>query len=256
MAIETRIQPRQTIQNVAYSILFLGMAIWGWVDYSITIPAAEAAFKEYVEAEKSKSTLEERSRVQTLTDAEKAEYTASLGTLAKYKEKPAEPAAYDRAIQLWMWIVGCGVLGVPWFVYSQWRLSRNRFRMDDDGSLSTVARKFSATEIVGVDMSRWMAKSIAVVEVADGSRIELDDYKYKGVEDMVAALATRFYPGEWTSDARPIGDPKSRDTKRTQLEEAARQQADGEQGEAASPGDSDRANEQDSGGDGDGPPSR
>jgi len=29
----------------------------------------------------------------------------------------------------------------------------------------------------------------------------------------VAKLAARFHPGKWTSDARPVGDPKSRDTK-------------------------------------------
>jgi hypothetical protein len=240
MAIETRIQTRQTVQNVAYAVLCLGLAIWGWVDYSISIPAAEAAFKEYVEAEKSKSTLEERSRVQALTDAEKTEYTTSLGTLAKYKEKPAEPAAYDRAIQLWMWIVGCGVLGVPWFVLAQWQLSRKRFRLGDDGSLATRDRTIPATDITGIDMSRWMSKSIAAVQLSDGSKIELDDYKYKGVEDIVAALASRFYPGEWTSDARPIGDPKSRDTKRAQLEEAALEQQE--------------ATEQDSRRDSDGPP--
>jgi hypothetical protein len=37
----------------------------------------------------------------------------------------------------------------------------------------------------------------------------------------VALLAARFYPGEWTSDARPIGDPKSRDTKKAEQEERA-----------------------------------
>jgi hypothetical protein len=37
----------------------------------------------------------------------------------------------------------------------------------------------------------------------------------------VAAFAARFYPGEWTSDARPVGDPKSRDTKRALAEQAA-----------------------------------
>jgi hypothetical protein len=61
-------------------------------------------------------------------------------------------------------------------------------------------------------MSQWMSKSTAFVEISDGPRIKLDDYKYAGIEDLVAVLAARFHPGEWTSDARPIGDPKSRDT--------------------------------------------
>jgi hypothetical protein len=115
-------------------------------------------------------------------------------------------------VQLWLYIVGCGVAGVPWFIWAQWQLSRKRFKLNDDGSFVSAEGTFAADQIAGIDMSKWMAKSIARVETADGRKIELDDYKYKGVEDIVATLAARFHPGEWTSDARPVGDPKSRDT--------------------------------------------
>ena len=213
MAIETRIQPRQTIQNVAYGILCLGLGIWGWYDYAVKIPTSEAAFHEYTAAMDRKGALEKFTTERALTDGEKAEYNAVQGTLAKYKEKPAEPAAYDRAVQLWLYIVGCGVLGAPWFAYAQWNLSRSRFRLGDDGAFECAEGKFRADQITGIDMSRWMLKSIAVVQVEGGRNILLDDYKYKGVEDIVAQLAQRFEPGKWTSDARPIGDPKSRDTK-------------------------------------------
>ena len=105
-------------------------------------------------------------------------------------------------------------MGVPWFAWAQWRLSRSRYRLNDDGSFDCGAGSFAHDEVTGIDMDRWMAKSIAFVLLKDGRRIELDDFKYKGVEDIVAALAARFHPGQWTSDARPIGDPKSRDTKK------------------------------------------
>ncbi|MEY5061411.1 MAG: hypothetical protein RIS45_1332, partial [Planctomycetota bacterium] len=58
MAIETRIQPRQTIQNLAYGVICLVLAIWGWYDYSVKIPAAEAAFREYTAAAERKGALE------------------------------------------------------------------------------------------------------------------------------------------------------------------------------------------------------
>jgi len=213
MAIETRIQPRQTLQNVAYGIICLALGIWGWYDYAIKIPAQEAAFVEFTAAEKVKSALEETARTTPLNEQQKAEYTVARELLEfKYKEKPAEPAAYDRAVQLWLYIVGCGVAGVPWFAWAQWQLSRKRFKLNDDGSFVSAEGTFAADQIAGIDMSKWMAKSIARVETADGRKIELDDYKYKGVEDIVATLAARFHPGEWTSDARPVGDPKSRDT--------------------------------------------
>jgi hypothetical protein len=77
-------------------------------------------------------------------------------------------------------------------------------------------------------MANWMEKSIATVVTTDGKRINLDDYEYKGVEDIVAVLAARFHPGQWTSDARPIGDPKSRDTKKALAEAEAAAAAAGD----------------------------
>jgi len=212
MPIETRIQPRQTFWNCLYAVLCLGLGVWGWYDYSVKIPRKESEFAEYSTAEKAKSALEKQVQTTPLTDAEKADYNAALATLAKYKEKPAEPAAYDRAVQLWLYIVGCGILGTPWFLIAQWRLSRAKYRLDDNGDFSAPEGRFRADELVDIDMSRWMSRSTAVVVAADGRRIQLDDYKYQGTEEMVAKLAARFHPGKWTSDARPIGDPKSRDT--------------------------------------------
>lgn len=212
MPIVTRVQKRQTIQNVAYAVICLGLGIWGWYDYAVTIPRDQAAFDEFMAAEASKSDLEERSRTAMLTDEQKREFRAAEEVLARYTEKPTEPAAYDRPVQLWLYIVGCGVLGTPWFLYAQWNLQRRRYRLEDDGSFHAPEGTFAKDDLVGIDMSRWMEKSIALVETRGGARILLDDYKWSGIEDIVAALAARFHPGEWTSDARPIGDPKSRDT--------------------------------------------
>ncbi|MCE2883515.1 MAG: hypothetical protein LW806_01255 [Planctomycetaceae bacterium] len=227
MAIETKVQTKLTLQNTAYAVLCLGLALWGWYDYSIKIPAQQAAFEEYAAAEKTKSELENLAKATALSDAEKEQFRAASDVLLRYKdEKPAEPAAYDRPVQLWLYIVGCGVMGVPYFVWVQFSLSRRRYRLDDDGTLHAPEGTFAPEKIAGLDLTKWMAKSIATVEVEGGTKITLDDYKYKHVEDIVAALAARFYPGEWTSDARPIGDPKSRDTKKAQ-EEAEKRAADG-----------------------------
>lgn len=220
MAIETQVQRRQTLQNVAYAVLCLALALWGWYDYEIKIPAKQAAFDEYVAAEKTKSELENLAKAAGLSDAEKEQFRVANDVLNRYKdEKPAEPAAYDRPVQLWLYIVGCGVLGVPWFVWAQWQISRRRYRLDDDGTFHAPEGTFSREQIVGIDLTTWMSKAIAWVEVEGGRRIQLDDYKYRFTEDIVGVLAQRFYPGEWTSDARPIGDPKSRDTKKALAEQ-------------------------------------
>lgn len=217
MAIETKVQTKLTLQNTAYAVLCLGLALWGWYDYSVSIPRQQAAFEEYAAAEKTKSELENLAKATSLSDAEKEQFRTASDVLLRYKdEKPAEPAAYDRPVQLWLYIVGCGVMGVPYFVWLQFSLSRRRYRLDVDGTLHAPEGTFAPGKIASLDLTKWMAKSIATVEVEGGTKITLDDYKYKHVEDIVAALAARFYPGEWTSDARPIGDPKSRDTKKAQ----------------------------------------
>lgn len=218
MPISTRIKTSVTAKNVVVSLVCLGFGLWGWYDYAIKIPRERADYLEFTQAEKVRGELEAVSKTSVLNEEQLKRFKESAATLARFTEKPSEPASYDDDIQLWVYIVGCGVLGTPWGIWAQWRLSRRRFRLDDDGTFHTRESTFSPDQLADIDMSRWMEKSIATVVTGDGVRIDLDDYYYQGVEDIVAALAARFYPGEWTSDARPIGDPKSRDTKKALAE--------------------------------------
>ena len=77
--------------------------------------------------------------------------------------------------------------------------------MNDDGSLHTPEGDFARDEIVGLDMDRWMSKSIAYAETKD-AKIKLDDYIYKNMHLIVGALAQRFAPDKWTEEAKKI-DP-------------------------------------------------
>ncbi|MEY3026859.1 MAG: hypothetical protein RLZZ238_1756 [Planctomycetota bacterium] len=234
MAIQTRIQPRQTIQNVAYAVICLGLGLYGWYDYSIAYPAQDAIAAQ---KDEYKATYDELLKVpaEARTPEQQARLKEADAFLIEHKEAPAKREAFDYQIQLWLFIVGCGVLGTPWFVWAQWQLSRRRFRLDDDGSFHAAEGSFNAAQITGIDMNRWMSKSIAYVEIEGGRRIAIDDFKYKGVEDIVAQLAARFHPGQWTSDARPIGDPKSRDTKRQLEQQAAEAAASAQATEAGDP---------------------
>jgi hypothetical protein len=221
MAIETKVRTSLTIKNLVVGLVCLGFGLWGWYDYSVVIPKERADFAEFTAAEKSRSELEVAARNGPLTDEQKQLFKEVDATLARFTEKPSEPASYDDDIQLWVYIVGCGVLGTPFFVYAQWKLTRRRYRLDDDGTLHAPEGNFGPAQLAEIDMNNWMEKSIATVVTTDGTRINLDDYEYKGVEDIVAVLAARFHPGQWTSDARPIGDPKSRDTKKALAEAEA-----------------------------------
>jgi hypothetical protein len=120
-------------------------------------------------------------------------YIDQVGTVAA-------PAKYDRIMQ-WLFIA-CLPL-VPYFLWTVAQTHRRRHALDDDGTLHTPQGAWGAHEIADVDMSRWMAKSIATVIHRDGSRVRLDDYKHRNMHLIVGALASRLHPEAWTADARP-----------------------------------------------------
>jgi hypothetical protein len=211
MAIETTLQPRQTWMNLLYAFLCAALALWGAYDYWVSIPAREAAVALYERASHTFSELQDKAsaheRSPATAPALTAEETAALvqaqADLATFRnEKPNPPASYDRFVQVWFYMVGCGVLGTPWFLWAWFAARRKHYSMDDDGALHAPEGVFQPEEIADIDMSRWMSKSIATVRTTDGRSIVLDDYKYRNMHLIVGALAVRFHPEAWTEDAR------------------------------------------------------
>lgn len=211
MAIETSLQPRQTRLYLIYAVLCVAFALWGAYDYWVSIPRREAAVARYSDASEVFSRLQDRasahqsapSAAPPLTDAEQAQLLAAQETLAEFRnEKPEPPAGYDRAVQVWLYMVGCGVLGAPWCLWAWFSMRNKRFRLDDDGTLHYPGGSIAPEDMKDIDMSRWMAKSIATVHGDDGRAIKLDDYKYRNMHLIVGAIAQRFHPEDWTEDAR------------------------------------------------------
>jgi hypothetical protein len=206
MAIRTSIQPRQIIRNVVMLLLCVGFGIWGWYDFAIKIPALETAVTEHAKLLAVTDSAERRkAEGGTLTAAEIEAYEMARAELAaRFKERPEPPAAYDRAVQLWVYVVGCGILGTVWCIWALWSLSRKRYALEDDDSLVLPEGRYPVADLKGIDMSRWMEKSIAVVELPNGDKALLDDYKYKNVDRIVGAIAQRFHPDDWTDEAKPV----------------------------------------------------
>jgi hypothetical protein len=243
MAIQTSVKRSFILWNVLYIVLCGGLGAWGAYDYWVTIPDQERAVVEYEELTARRGNLEIRGVLWTLikkksdgtitesedeslatmrtefekagvqqpppplSEAEVAEYEAIKVTLKDDFENtaPEPPASYDGWVNFWIYFVGTGILGTPWFV---WKLLSRRgqaWRLEDDGSFSTPDGVFAAEEIDDIDMSIWMKKSIAKVIIKDrAERITLDDYEYADVYRIVGALASRLHPDEWTEEAKPI----------------------------------------------------
>ena len=210
MAVETSLQPRQKWWNILYAVICGGLALWGAYDYWVTIPRREEAVQRYDAAAARYEELEAKTRpatpggpVGTLTPAEIEEYKEAKATVDK--GKPVAPAAYDRPVQLWLYIVGCGVLGVPWFLWQWLAVAGNKYRLKDDGTLEVPGGPaIAASDIEDIDMSRWMSKSIATVKARDGRLVVLDDYKFRNIHLIVGSIASRMHPEDWTEDARDL----------------------------------------------------
>ena len=110
------------------------------------------------------------------------------------------PGKYDRLTQ---WAFIACLPCAPYFFWMYFVTRRRRYTLDDDGTLHTPAGTWPADELADIDMNRWMAKSIAWVIHRDGARVKLDDYKFKGLHQIVGAIASRLYPDDWDENARP-----------------------------------------------------
>ncbi len=229
MPIETSIQPRQKLIHIAYTIACLGLGIWGGYDYWVTIPNQELVFNEFTTLMSEKDALEAKSRSVPLGVDDGKRYNEVKAELAaRFVEAPTPVGAYDRAVQLWLFVIGCGVLGAPYFPWMLWSKSKRFFRLDDDGTLHTAEGTFRREDITGIDMKRWMSRSIASIEVTNRMPISIDDYWYRNGYLIVGAIAHRFDPDAWTIDAR--------DVKKLAAQEAKRKLAESRQEDADAPG--------------------
>ena len=205
MRVETKIQRRYLAWNLAYGLTCAILGAWGAWDYWVTIPKREAAVAEYIAAVATRDELVTIRASRPLSNEEIGKYETAEATLARYAiSAPVAPPAYDRPLQFWVYFVGCGVLGTPWVVWLQIRARSQRFSLEDDGTVNTPQGSFTTNQVTGIDMSRWMSKSVAVLETTDGRRIRLDDYVHDGMHLIVGEVAHRFHPEVWTPNAREV----------------------------------------------------
>ncbi len=210
MAIETTLQARQKWWNILYAVICAVLGAWGAYDYWVTIPRKEAEVAAYEVAATAAEEMEAKARAATaapggaqpLSVEDVKAYEAAKAVVDK--GKPVAPAAYDRPVQLWLYIIGCGVLGVPWFLWEWLSAASKKYRLNADGSFEFNGRTIPMEDIADIDMAKWMSKSVATVVAKDGTRITLDDYKFKNSNLIIGGIAARLYPNDWDTDGRDL----------------------------------------------------
>ena len=201
--------------NSLYLLMMLVFGVWGAYDYWVKIPNQEIAAIEY-EAFAEELRILQESEVKPLPEAQAIRYEEVKLILKERFDNtpPPFPASYDRPLNLWVYFIGCGVLGTPWFAWKLIRQPRIDATLEEDGSLVTRQGTFTADQITDINMSKWMSKSIASVLVEGKDEpIVLDDYVYQNTYLIVGKLANRFYPDEWSEEAKVItSDSTSEDS--------------------------------------------
>ena len=228
MAITTRVTPFYAGQKLFAALLCLVFGVWGAYDYFYKIPHQDNTFNRYQSLQNRMSELEQQlvkqggfgtpEQAQELQDL-KVEMLAISPTGAE----PVKPGKFNRATQ---WVYMACLPAVPIFLILFINATRQRYRLEDDGTLRFEGDKelksgaWSSDEIVDIDMSRWMAKSIAYAVHADGRRLKLDAYIHKDLHLIIGAIASRLHPDQWNAEAKMV-------------KSAAGDQADDSEGDAS-----------------------
>jgi len=208
MAIQSRLATGYWMRKAILTVLFFGFGLWGVYDGWLAWPREAAAWREYNDVYLR---LEDRVRKGESLIGE--DFRTWNELKAKYPQTPRERTETDVGIQRWIIVPLC--FGVGALFLLTWRLSARRsYTYNDDGRLVAPEGVFRADEMTGIDMTRWMSKSIAMLEIAGGPKgggtaVKLDAWIYAGLEDIIETLNKRFHPEEYKSDdaAEPDAEP-------------------------------------------------
>jgi len=242
MKVRTSARPYPFILNLAFALFCLGGAAWGAYDYWIAYPALQRANDELAAAKETLAQLDAAAAqgapgstsgaapraggaaaelagsvsASSLSEEDRRRYDEATDTIRRittqYGGEPKQLAAWDRPLQLWLWVVGCGVLGFPFFLWPMIRMLRRRWELDEGGTLRTPWETIPLDQVTGIDMSRWCAPTgskrstwKAWLLTRDGKRHELDDHDYLNMHQIIGFYASRFHPEEWTPEAKRVG---------------------------------------------------
>ncbi len=115
----------------------------------------------------------------------------------------SKPETYDRVIK--------GLIFIPCLPFGLYMLgalaikNRKHYRLDKEGNLHLPGGEtWNRDDIQDINMNKWMSKSIARPQHADGREVKLDDYIHQDMHLIVGGLAHRFHPDQWHEDARKV----------------------------------------------------
>jgi len=184
-------------RQVITAVICVGRAVWGAYELWGAIPQQEDRDEMYQEY------LQYKEREDLLVGRDRDRYEELVAWVDSLEgEMPEKPNVYDKPMQ-WLFI-SC-ILYVPWAAWQIRKTNKRNHRLDENGDLHLPdGETWTRDEIAGIDMSKWMAKSIAWVIHQDSRRFKLDAYLYRDLEHIIGRIAHRFEPEQWNPDGTKV----------------------------------------------------
>ncbi len=101
-------------------------------------------------------------------------------------EQPDLPRTQQDINMQFAWAAVCFPVAILLFINLQLHAARKLYA--DDTGLHYGGKSIAWDQVENIDYDRWDSKGIAIVHASDGRRIKLDDWKYKGAGDVLAAV--------------------------------------------------------------------
>ena len=201
MALTTSIARHYALRQIIMAVVCLVLGLWGLYDFAIKIPDQKERWERWDSLMKETAELEAKSELGPLTAEEKIHYDATRTQLNELGS-PTKPGELDRLVK-GLAFVPC-LPFAPYFLWVYVRTKRRVYQLDDDGTLHLPEGVWPQDQIADIDMSRWMAKSIAHVVDTQGTRVKLDDYKHRNLHLIIGGSASRLDPNAWDAEARQV----------------------------------------------------
>jgi len=213
--IQTTLATSYAVRMIALSVVCLVLGLWGVYDLFFKIPGHQRKFDDYTSLTAQRDQFEQQfesdrqqGRQPTQDDvANLNRVREEITAMAPDGAAPVEPGKFDKITQ-WAYIslLPCA----PIFLMMHVRTKKLVYRMDPDDTLHLPAEgdrptaTWTAAEVKDIDMSRWMAKSVATVEHVNGTQVKLDAYHHRDLHLIIGRIAHRFYPDKWEIDGTMV----------------------------------------------------
>jgi hypothetical protein len=188
MSVEAHINKEWAVRLVIITLMFLGGGLWFVYDGLIGWPKAQARYQLVWQPQVVKTPDGDQEVQWDLRD-DWAQRLQDAGLDPNINPKDLKYHTDTDIMTQFIYAGLCvpvGLLALIWLLVN----SRRQMLADDQG-VKFGSRRIDYSDVTDIDKARWASKGIAVVHGNNGSRITLDEWKFRGAKDVLKEVENR-----------------------------------------------------------------